>query len=419
MSSKTKGQSDSHSWDSGEDDYNRRDALQVSIKIGDSAWCLPASIPHTGSAHGVFRVPASRWSMITKTSWATAKELRDPMESSFENSTLVKDLRVSLGKASLSPEVYEFCFHVQDLAGDWGDFTRTLDVTPRFLLQNDSEIQIMEVKQSGAPSDAAVIILPGALVPFHWADFRLPELISVRPYCEQDEYRWSGGFDISRLGMNPIRVRLSKRSNQSAGGSKTLRFKSVRALVEIRSGSGGSGIKVSFREEEHTGDGALFRIENHSPFPIWFLQDDVLANPSTKGATRNETPIIVVNSEESDLHSIGWSDDRAEIDGDLIKPNSQTAYALDVPFRQGKYAHRRVATMKELLRVRIALAPLSSRDGIETTKVIGLTQVGERVRLNITKIGAIAASGIVKKITSVRVMGIVTTDGPTRVLNLM
>lgn len=148
-SSKKKGQSDATSWDSGEDEYNKKDVLQVSIKIGDSAWCFPASIPSTGSVHGVFRVPASRWSMITKTSWATAKELRDPMEFSSETSSLVNDLSVSFGKASLSPEVYEFCFHVQDLPGDWGDFSRLLDVTPRFFLQNDSEIQTMEVKQIG------------------------------------------------------------------------------------------------------------------------------------------------------------------------------------------------------------------------------------------------------------------------------
>jgi hypothetical protein len=299
------------------------------------------------------------------------------------------------------------------LAGDWGDFSRLLDVTPRFLLQNDSEKQSIEVKQSGASSDAAIVVAPGAVVPFHWADFRLPELLSIRPYSERGDYRWSGGFDICRLGMTPIRVRISKRSEDAKNSSIT---KSVRALVEIRPGSGGSGMKISFREEEPKGDGALFRIENHSPFPIWLTQDGVLANPSTKVALRVEMPTSLAVCENGSLHSTSWSDERAEIDGDLIRPNSQTAYALDIPFRQGKYSHRNVATMEELLRVRIGLAPLSSRDGIETTKVIGLTQVGERIRLNITKIGTIAASGITRKISNVRVMGIVTTDGPTRVL---
>jgi hypothetical protein len=407
-----KGNSEASARNLGEEEYSKKDAVQISIKSGDGDWCSPANIPPTGSAHGVLRVPASRWAVITKTSWATAKELRDPSESSVGSSE-AHSQKIWFGKANLSPELYELCYDVQDLAGDWGDFSRLLDVTPRFLLQNDSEKHPIEVKQSGASTDAAIVVAPGAVAPFHWADFRLPELLSVRPYSERGDYRWSGGFDISRLGMTPIRVR---RSNRSEDGYNTSITKSVRALVEIRPGSGGSGMKVSFREEEPKGDGALFRIENHSPFPIWLTQDGVLANPSTKVVLRLEMPTSLAICENGSLHSTSWSDERAEIDGDLIRPNSQTAYALDIPFRQGKYSHRNVATMEELLRVRIGLAPLSSRDGIETTKVIGLTQVGERIRLNITKIGTIAASGITRKISSVRVMGIVATDGPTRVL---
>ena len=59
--------------------------------------------------------------------------------------------------------------------------------------------------------------------------------------------RWSGGFDI-------------------------------KAVVEIRPNS--LGVNVALEEEQLEGIGAMFRVENKSPFPIWIGQDGVLANPS-------------------------------------------------------------------------------------------------------------------------------------------
>jgi hypothetical protein len=210
-------------------------------------------------------------------------------------------------------------------------------------------------------------------------------------------------------------VRPSRKSTLEERDS--IRTKSIRALIEIRPGAGASGINISLKEEAAGGDGALYRIENGTPFPVWISQDGVLANPLASPAD-----IMHSLSEDASVDSLGksmsWSEDFAEVDGDLILPLSNSAIALDVPFRQGKYAGRKAATLRELLRLRIGLAPLSSRDGIETMKVIALSEVGQCIRLNPTKLNLLAARGLTKLLSVVRILCIVTTDGPTRVLKL-
>jgi hypothetical protein len=56
------------------------------------------------------------------------------------------------------------------------------------------------------------------------------------------------------------------------------------------------------------------------------------------------------------------------VSGDLILPREKLAFGLDAPFRQGK--HGRVVPYNELYLIRVTLAPLNSRDGVESTKVI-------------------------------------------------
>jgi hypothetical protein len=160
--------------------------------------------------------------------------------------------------------------------------------------------------------------------------------------------------------------------------------------AEIRPKTGKVGINLSFREEDEFGDGALFRIENVSTFPIWVAQDGILANPSR------------------DLKDSG------ETEGDILLPSDRMAFALDVPFRQGKYAGRKAATMTELFRLRFSLAPSSSRTGVETTKVVAF-RAGERIRLNPSKL-AILEPKARQSLQRVRVIGVVYNDGPTRVL---
>ncbi len=395
------------------DDY----VTKISIKCGDGQWSDACIVPQTGGVHGIIRMPASRWPTLTKLSRQQADELPDKLK--VDGSGELSSVGGEFAPANLSPALYELCYKVAgDLGEGWSDLSRIFFVTPRFMLRNDSKVLVIEAKQSGSPDEKAITMSPGEVAPFFWADFRLPELVCVRPVVNNAEgrrqFRWSGGFDVCTLGMSAIRVRrswLSKAPNRADRSS----IKSIRTLVEIRSGTGGTGINVSFKEEDPLGTGSLFRIENLSPFLIWVAQDGVLANPSAileerRSRMRQEGQSSAANPERRVL------DDHARTDGDLIEPGDCTVFALDVPFRQGKYAGRKAASMSELTRIRIGLAPLSSRDGVESTKVVSLSAVGDSVRLSPAKLSSISAFDIRKHLVDLRVLGVVTTDGPTRVL---
>lgn len=151
-------------------------------------------------------------------------------------------------------------------------------------------------------------------------------------------------------------------------------------------------MNISFKEEPLNGEGALFRIENRSSFNIWLAQEGILRNPSLSAP-----------------HS-------SELDGDLISPGEKVSFGLDVPFRQGKYAHRKAASMSELLLVRVALAPLSTIAGIETVKCLGLSDIGQHVRLKPSKLASMVGTAKAKALERVRVLAIITADGPSRVL---
>jgi hypothetical protein len=395
------------------DKPDEEDLMKISIKNGDGIWSAPAFLPPAGTSHGVIRVLASRWPTLTKLSGAAKHASKDHASvrsrgMSFAGTTEVPSHEFRA--ASLSPDLMELCYTVSDVEGDWGEFSRSMVVSPRFLVRNDSKTLYIEVKQTGSSDEKAIKLAPGEAQPFYWADFRLPALASVRPTPPNSAsgYKWSGGFDVCNLGMAPVRVRkLSKKS-------ETLDVRSMRANVEIRPGTGGTGINVSFREEDSSGDGSLFRIENLSTFPIWLAQDGVLANPLAASITPVPRAASVHGSEEDD--SQGWNDNHAEIHGDLLRPLGKMSYALDIPYRQGKYAHRKAATMPELLRLRVALAPLGSRAGIESVKVISLTNVGDSVRLNPSKLVNALTTEMRARLERVRVLGVITNDGPTRVL---
>lgn len=293
--------------------------------------------------------------------------------------------------------MFELCYSVSPLDGDWGLMARTMLVSSRFLLRNDSAAAAFEVKQTGSGDSTAVIVLPGQTAPFHWGDFRLPELVSVRPSVKSQGrciYKWSGGFDPLVIGHLPLRIRKVHGvvpETSHGKDSDQFRIKAIKMDVEIRSQTGGTGINISFQEEDVTGDGALFRIENLSTFPIWFCQDDVLANP-LKG-------------------------NMGEDEGDFVGPLKGAVFALDIPYKQGKYSHRKAASVSVLLRVRLSLAPLSCRAGVETTKVIALATAGETIRLNPSKLMLLNADTR-RALQEVRVIGVINNDGPTRVLTL-
>jgi SHR-binding domain of vacuolar-sorting associated protein 13 len=338
-------------------------ALQLAIQVNGGRWSQIHAIPRQGSFHGVVRVSKSRWLFAEGESYGTEKN------------------------------VYELCYVVAPLDGDWGLLTRSLIVTSRFLLRNDSKTIAFEVKQTGASDASSVIIQPGQILPFHWGSYHLPELVSIRPTTivhGKCAYKWSGGFDPLLIGHVPLRLRKIPNVPNTNDVTNAATIHSVKVEIEIRPRTGGTGINLAFQEEDGMGEGALFRIENLSPFPIWFCQDDVLANPSKHHVTTDYS--------------------------DIANPSSSNVFSLDIPFKQGKYSHRKAAALTALLRVRLALAPLTTRAGIETTKVLAMA-MGESVRLNPSKL-MILNPEIRHILQDVRIVGVVINDGPTRVLRL-
>ena len=390
-------------------DIVNEDSLKIYFRIKDGTWSKPAFIPTNGAGHGIVKLYSSRWPDITK---KLSPQKRRRKRAEIVSNSLAAGIegpsKVKFNSGCLSPSCYELSYQVSAIEGQWGEFSRLLLLYPRFILRNDSESWNLEVKQVGTQDSTVINVQSGSSVPFYWADAHLPELICVRPVRTDSKgnlvrcHRWSGGFDICDLGMIPLRIReevtksaeslMFQKLNHKKGGC----IRVIRSLIEIRSGTGGTGITVSFKEECSNGEDSLYRIENHSPFPLWIAQDGVLANP------------------QYDKHDNFRS--QFERHGDLIAPNEKLSFGLDVPFRQGKYTGRRAAALEELLTIRIALAPFSMRDGIETMKVIGLAFVGSSVRLKPSNLRSFLDESLLSEMLNVKVQGVVCADGPTRVL---
>jgi hypothetical protein len=393
------------------------DSLKIYLKIRDGSWSKPALIPTNGAGHGIVKVYSSRWPAITKkmshrkSRRKGAEIVSNSLAAGTEGSSKVK-----FSSGCLSPSCYELSYQVSVIEGQWGEFSRLLLLYPRFILRNDSDLWHLDVKQVGTPDSTLIHVQPKALIPFYWADANLPELICVRPVRVDScgnvmrSHRWSGGLDLCDLGMIPLRIReeeVKMSTQEDCMFQKPVgdTIKVIRSLIEIRSGTGGTGITVSFKEESSKGEDSLYRIENHSPFPLWIAQDGVLANPQyDKG---------FINTKDMDFNK------PSQCHGDLLSPNEKISFGLDVPFRQGKYAGRRASSLEELLTIRVALAPLSLRDGIETMKVIGLSFLGSRERLKPSNLRSFLSEDLLSEMTNVRVQGIVCADGPTRVLKFM
>lgn len=272
-------------------------SFKIYFKIGDGRWSDPAVIPSSGTTHGVVRVFASRWPGIKNISSPSEQENSGLTELPLifnENSEYAFEAKIHRG--CQSQVCYELSYHVSVIEGPWGELSRSLTLHPRFFVRNDSKSAVY-VKQIGSEDFSSIRVEGGDVFPFYWADTNLPELICVRPVSiklksrnlhhnsrKKKFYRWSGGFDPCNLGMIPLRIRgvgigikkdRRKHSTYSSADGNPL-MKVVRALIEIRSGTGGTGIIVSFKEELPNGEDSLYRIENHTPFPIWIAQDGVL-----------------------------------------------------------------------------------------------------------------------------------------------
>jgi len=392
--------------------------INVNAKVGDGQWSLPAKVPAHGSGHGILQIIESRWPLVTMSAPKNDKTPSVPTDDCSEED------HPMFGVGSLGPASYEVCYSVSPLAGIWGEFTRILTISPRFFVRNDSSKFEMRLKQVGASDASSIAIKCGETVPFHWSDFRLPELVCVQPLsqsnmkregdsshfaaCPGDQaYRWSGGFDICHLGMTALRIRSISDYNATV-------LRTIRAHIEIRPGTGSTGLILSLREEDPSGLGSLFRIENRTPFPIWYCQDGVLANPMAADHQK-----IIQFSPDGRAHPVPEdpsAEDLSGANGDMARPFHQVAFGLDVPFRQGKYAGREEASMEELLRLRVCLAPIHSRDGIESTKILRFSSVGNYTRLGPSRLIQTLGEELATDLLGIRIVGLVCADGPTRVL---
>jgi len=400
--------------------------IRICVRCQDGRWGVPITVPTSGNGHGVIRLYASRWRLLVENEQENSGGLSKSKKE--ESSSLFL-------KGCVSPGAFDLSYHVSVLQGAWGEVSRLLTISSRYMIRNDSKLYHIDIKQIGAPEDTVLRIHSGEIKPFYWTDIRLPELVCVRPILilplnmesSQDNeemriYNWSGGFDLSALGMLSLRIRKKYSNlNESDEHKWTLsKLRTLRAHVEIRPGTDGTGITLSLKEENYSGEGSLFRIENFSPFPLWIAQDGVLSNPATslpkERSDREPSSNAGTIHEDVTAKKINERNDEQKRNGEIVEPSDSLAFGLDVPFRQGKYAHRRVASMAELLMLRISLAPLSTRDGIELTQVISLTAVGKTIRLNPSKLNATLNEHILTELLKVRVLGIVCADGPTRVL---
>lgn len=216
----------------------------ISLKIGDGVW----SPTFRFSENGIIRVLGMRWPALGHNKCI---ENRDTVRSTL----------------------YDLSFVNSPIGGIWGEHTNILSITPRILIRNDSLQYSLQVKQVGSASEDDWLVLnPGERAPFFWTSLRHPELICIRPthFVDSSEpiisdesqvlYNWSGGFDPCNLGITALRVRTHANTTDNHS------IRTIRANVSIRPRSYNTGINISLREEKADGTGALFRIENRTPF---------------------------------------------------------------------------------------------------------------------------------------------------------
>lgn len=127
---------------------------RIGIQVNGGRWAITSDLPNiSGRIYGAIRARTSRWPELTL-------------------------LEKQLPQVSFSTSVFELCYAISPLEGPWGELSRSLIVTSRFLLSNNSKYTSFEVKQMGSSDNSSIKILPGKSLPFHWADCRRPELLS-------------------------------------------------------------------------------------------------------------------------------------------------------------------------------------------------------------------------------------------------
>lgn len=213
-------------------------------------------------------------------------------------------------------------------------------------------------------------------IAFHWCCSDLPELVCLKPIDRKSSFSWSGEFDPLLIGSIPLRTR-------STGEPIETSLCSVRVDVDLRPGTGKTGINISLKEESSNGNGSIYRIENSSPFPIWVIQD-VLS-------------------------------DKKDVVSDVVFPHGSIAYAFDQPLSSGKI--NSTGRARDPLLVRLCLAPYESAAGKESAQTLSLASEGETALLYPSKLSFLG-SELRRELQGISVAATTGTDGPTRVLML-
>ena len=135
-------------------------SLEICVKIGDSLFSTPAIIPPSGNAHGVLRCVASRWPRVTKKLGFVKERNQNKIKKKYNEvaETEIGDPSAKYDVGSLSSRCFELSYQVSVLDGVWGEFSRLLIFNPRFLIRNDSQELIMDIKQVGVPDSESVLI---------------------------------------------------------------------------------------------------------------------------------------------------------------------------------------------------------------------------------------------------------------------
>ena len=269
---------------------------------------------------------------------------------------------------------------------------------------------------------------------FHWKSCEEEMLISILPVLGGEEYDWSGAFDANFLGTISVRVR--KKHSIISINSSSSNIKTIRVHTEIKPDTGGLGVIVSLREEEGLGRNSLYRIENHTHWPVWVGQfkegkggkaqkhggDFNRAMRSDSVGSEGE-----VNSDQYQVKGNYDSDD-SEVSGDFLAPSSTSSFGWDSPngavcggvknnHKEKKNSNSNNDHDKSYMRLVLALAPFDGQSGRATTKEL-VFRIGEHTRLAPHRLGGELLGKATRELSEVRVFAFVKSDGPSKVIVL-
>jgi hypothetical protein len=205
-------------------------------------------------------------------------------------------------------------------------------------------------------------------------------------------YRWSGGIDPLIIGTVPVKSFVVRDTAPSNVETRQVPIKSIYVEIDIRPGSGGTGINISLKEESNEGKGSLFRIENYSPMPIWIAQD-------AKASGRHDAPVD---------------------HGDFVDSMTQTAFGLPYPsLFQKRGQGQATSALSSRLVVRVGLCPLTSQPGFDSSETIFLdaTKDDQSISLFPSVLGFFRPDSL-GTLQQAVIAGSLENDGPTRVLTL-